>query len=1718
MQKNHSLIHFVAMLSCSFSSLTLYSLVSAFQDILSLKPNISSCYQTNSCRRMTLLSRILLLICLFYLPQQSWAQSGPTCTSKEYIYLNEPSKSSILKFEVGSNVALTEVTGSNGGPHWYPGTGTSQIGAPHGLGTDLNGRLYIHENGIRDRIFRLNCDGVIDPTNPTPISTTESASQNLFSIGNTLYHNSDGGPSAYNTCSGTFVGKMCLNGASGNLWGLSYNPVTQMVYASQRDHGVNVWAFTKAQLEAGIAGNPGPCINPLFSVPSRPRNGGVFGVVGDNAGNIYVVRSGSTIFKYNAAGTLVAEVDIQAKNLSPAGIVWSENTNRLYISNLDGTTGFDCISVLDAATMTYLGTGIPNPAGNSGGAKAIAILREACPQNLPSAFSAKVCGGVGQKFFLNQEAFRSCDGIVCGSSWTPVGTPQGMTFDNCDNSVTITGEGCTVFQLNIGAVSSTGCGPQQSTFTICNSLPATITLDNTPQCSPPNTTYTLAGKVSLNNPPTTGTLTVSVSGGGSQSFNAPFSANTSFNIAGLATNGASQTVTATFSDAPSCSGTLVYTAPTGCTFIPPCALTLRPIVSGCYQNNGSKATVSVEVAWQNITVSPTANDASDAITVTFAGQTRTINPGAYTSSEGNGSIVSPQVVAFEVPADASSQTAQVFIGTDYTSATCKAQQTGIVLPAACPPTVCVAGQTGGAIWNDFNADGIRQNGETEGLPGATVKAFDCNGNEVGSTTTDAFGKYVFTNIPASAYPIRVEFSNLPAYAGQGTLNGTHGRTTVQFVNAASCNVDLGVLDNNDYCQTNPKLVIPCYVNGNPLVTVSGTDAAANRDAIVAFDYNLTGLMNMAAMAHAPAKEVGALWGVAYNKYTKKVFSSATVKRHAGLGPLGIGGIYVSDFSTSPAGGSTMSFKPFLAVDSVLNINVGTVGSNAARGLDPLVTQPSIDNAAYVATGKAGIGGIDLSANGDTLYFTNLFDNKLYAINITAYNANGTLPTPADVKSYNMAQGLNASGGNLHIWAVKAYKGSIYTGYVADAGISQNKSDLRAFVQRLNGNTVSTIFDFPLTYPKGFTWGGDALGRTGWYPWTDDWSKKAGLLNGLRAVIHPEPILTGIEFDINGSMVLALADRSAVQSGYENYGPYAPYKDSTYFGFASGDLLRAYSNGSSFVLENNAQAGPNIGYGPNNNQGPGFGEFYNDNFLDGTILSHAELALGGLAILPGSGETVFASMDPFDIPNNDPRKDLYTQAGGIRRGNNQTGQQNGSYQIYTTNLVNGTFGKATGLGDVVLNCGVPVYLQIGNYVWNDLNKNGVQDPCEPPISNVAVELWKNGSKIAEIPTDINGEYYFSNKNAPLVSWLGTGADTTLLPNTAYEVRISTAQSTLSNRVLTRVNSTLNNGNDQNDSDGVLSASYAVISLTTGALATVNHTYDFGFHCTDPTLTNVQATQATCTDVAANNDASIAVTGIINMTRYAFGTNGTTGVSFATAIASTANSINLTNLPNPAVSTTYTIRIFGADSVCYNDTTVILEPKNCCPTITNPSTVQTICAGASGSNIIVNTTYSAANGIRFVRFANDQTATNGSETAGELNSIYTAGTALATGTASAGTATYTFNTADFPNATTAPITYYVYAILNPDPGAACRPVQEIRVIVNPRPSFSITKTDITCYGANNGTLTITASGGQSPYEYSNNNGTTYQSSNIFTNLGPALYQMTVKDANGCVVQCQ
>jgi hypothetical protein len=62
---------------------------------------------------------------------------------------------------------------------------------------------------------------------------------------------------------------------------------------------------------------------------------------------------------------------------------------------------------------------------------------------------------------------------------------------------------------------------------------------------------------------------------------------------------------------------------------------------------------------------------------------------------------------------------------------------------------------------------------------------------------------------------------------------------------------------------------------------------------------------------------------------------------------------------------------------------------------------------------------------------------------------------------------------------------------------------------------------------------------------------------------------------------------------------------------------------------------------------------------------------------------------------------------------------------------------------------------------------------------------------------------------------------------------------------------------------------------------------------------------------------------------------------------------------------------------------------------------------------------------------------------------------------------------------------------------------------------TITNMTCFGLNNGSITINIlSGGLAPFTYSNDNGVTFQSVNTFFNLATGSYTMVIMDNNNCI----
>lgn len=89
---------------------------------------------------------------------------------------------------------------------------------------------------------------------------------------------------------------------------------------------------------------------------------------------------------------------------------------------------------------------------------------------------------------------------------------------------------------------------------------------------------------------------------------------------------------------------------------------------------------------------------------------------------------------------------------------------------------------------------------------------------------------------------------------------------------------------------------------------------------------------------------------------------------------------------------------------------------------------------------------------------------------------------------------------------------------------------------------------------------------------------------------------------------------------------------------------------------------------------------------------------------------------------------------------------------------------------------------------------------------------------------------------------------------------------------------------------------------------------------------------------------------------------------------------------------------------------------------------------------------------------------------------------------------------------------YSVFATDPNG-CSSTQNVTIALNGNIGVSVNSLATSCAGVNNGVLTISPSGGMSPFQYSLNGGTP-QSSNIFSNLSPGSYSILVTDALGCV----
>lgn len=462
----------------------------------------------------------------------------------------------------------------------------------------------------------------------------------------------------------------------------------------------------------------------------------------------------------------------------------------------------------------------------------------------------------------------------------------------------------------------------------------------------------------------------------------------------------------------------------------------------------------------------------------------------------------------------------------------------------------------GSVVNDKDYNGAISNADIA-LKNISVKLYNNSGTLIDQQSSDINGKFKFIGLTdGESYRLEV----VRPYSYDYTRQGKDFKSEVRFIRSPACGVNFGFFQVQNFINSpNPPVAITCFVGGK-------SNEFLNLETVVYQDYFFNG--GSAVNKLATKQNTGSVWGLAYKRTTRELFTSSFVKYGATLGTAGIGGIYVIDRNT----GLT---REFIRLQDY-GINLGSITASAS----------SCDYSDYV--GKYGLGDMEISPDENYLYVSNLFNKSIVFVPTNNHDQNSIfeikVPDP----------GCNA--GNYAISALKSYNGSIYVGVTCTAETSKKNADFAFHVYEFN--ILSRTFN--LVFSTSF----------GKDHWINDVSQDKLLISQW---------LTDLEFTDQGNMILGIADRK----GHAYCDPIDPLVNQ------SGNILMVWNDNGVWRLEKDGRAGSLTGSAVGTSyDGPGAGEFFGDDYwIIGPNL-HSEVSFGSLAYLPGSNQILSSVFDPL----------------------------------------------------------------------------------------------------------------------------------------------------------------------------------------------------------------------------------------------------------------------------------------------------------------------------------------------------------------------------------------------------------------------------------------------------------------------------------------------------------
>jgi hypothetical protein len=704
---------------------------------------------------------------------------------------------------------------------------------------------------------------------------------------------------------------------------------------------------------------------------------------------------------------------------------------------------------------------------------------------------------------------------------------------------------------------------------------------------------------------------------------------------------------------------------------------------------------------------------------------------------------------------------------------------------------------GNRIWNDVDGDGIQDANEA-GVAGVTVNLLDISGGILSTTVTDELGNYMFNNLDAGTYGVEFVPSSLPSGFTFTSQNASPSEITDSDVNPADGKVAGIVLGAGEINLNIDAGII------NTALPIGGLGTT------VWYDRDKNGIQD-AGENGVPGVKV-----VLYNASGTPIDSSTTDNNGNYAFNNLADGNYSVGFSNLPDGfGYTTKDAGSDAVDSDPNGAGRTANvSVTAGGFNPTVDGGIIQSVGNNATASLGDRvWNDVNNNG----MQDAGENGVQGVTVTLFGPDGTTvikTTTTDALGNYIFTGLPAADyvvGFSNIPAGFAYSTAGQgTDPAKDANADATTGGKTGVISLSDGEENLSI-DAGIHEAPGLA----SLGNYVWFDQNQD---------GIQNV--DESGVPGVTVTLYDNAGVAIANTTTDANGLYQFTGLVPATYSVGFSnlpenytFTGQDATGASANATtgdatdSDVNPGNGKtsavtlvAGQNY---PDLDAGiftdkAALGNYVWDDVNNDGIQEPTEKGIPGVtvtlfdendlpvasAVTDANGYYYFPNLEPGDYTlgfKDIPNGSSFTKQNQVADETDSDVDPNtGKTEVITL---------AAGDNNLTVDAGVhtPQSAGLGNYVWFDDNKDGIQDATEDPIGGVTVTLYDvNNVAVKVAVTDDKGYYSFPDL-APGTYSVGFSAIPTIYK---YGVPVVTSI-TLQNA--TGATTNLNNATDFTDSD-------------------------------------------------------------------------------------------------------------------------------------------------------------------------------------------------------------------------------------------------------------------------------------------------------------------------------